>query len=141
MYPEADIPCVQLSLVKTLDPAQHIEIGKALHNLVHDNILLIGSGFSFHNLKAFFQAGTPETTDLNHAFEAWLMDTCRNADYSEEERTQMLVDWADAPGARYCHPREEHLLPIHVCYGLAQAPCSKSFELEIMGKKCCMYLW
>jgi aromatic ring-opening dioxygenase catalytic subunit (LigB family) len=141
MYPEADIPCVQLSLIDTLDPARHIELGLALHGLELDNVLLIGSGFSFHNLKAFFHPGKPETSKLNPAFEAWLMDTCCNTDYSEEERTQMLVRWADAPGARYCHPREEHLLPLHVCYGLAQAPCSESFELEIMGKKCSMYLW
>ncbi|HXK55507.1 MAG TPA: dioxygenase, partial [Gammaproteobacteria bacterium] len=52
-----------------------------------------------------------------------------------------LVHWAEAPGARFCHPREEHLLPLHVCYGVARAPCSDYFELEIMHKKSSMYLW
>lgn len=141
MYPAADIPCVQLSLVKTLNPAMHIEIGKALHTLSQENILVIGSGFSFHNMKAFFTPETAETKRLNNAFEDWLLKTCGDADYSEADRQQLLVNWADAPGARFCHPREEHLLPLHVCYGLAQAPFKESFELEILNKKASMYLW
>lgn len=142
MYPDADIPCVQLSLVKSLNPAAHIAIGRALQSLSRDNILVIGSGFSFHNMKAFFQtAETAESKGLNHAFEDWLLKTCGNADYSEAERQQLLINWPDAPGARFCHPREEHLLPLHVCYGLAQSPCTASFELEILNKKASMYLW
>ncbi|MFN2143956.1 MAG: hypothetical protein ACK2T7_01325, partial [Anaerolineales bacterium] len=43
--------------------------------------------------------------------------------------------------ARYCHPREEHLLPLHVCYGLAQSACTQYFTLDIMYKKSSMYLW
>ena len=142
MYPDADIPCVQLSLVKSLNPAAHIAIGRALQSLSRDNILVIGSGFSFHNMKAFFQtAETAESKGLNHAFEDWLLKTCGNADYSEAERQQLLINWPDAPGARFCHPREEHLLPLHVCYGLAQSPCTASFELEILNKKASMFLW
>lgn len=141
MYPEADIPCVQLSLVDTLDPEEHIEVGRALRSLSQDNVLIIGSGFSFHNLKAFFRPETPETLELNHSFEDWLLNTCCNSELSEDERVQMLVRWADAPGARFCHPREEHLLPLHVCYGVVQAPCAECFELKIMNKKSSMYLW
>lgn len=141
MYPSANIPCVQLSLLNSLDPSRHIEMGRALQSLSDENILIIGSGFSFHNMRAFFRPDTPESRQENHAFEEWLLQTCSSADYSEEERRQRLVDWATAPAARYCHPREEHLLPLHVCYGAAQAPCRESFELEIMGKKSSMYLW
>lgn len=54
MYPEADIPCVQLSLVRNLDPLLHIEIGAALQTLVDRNVLVIGSGFSFHSIDEFF---------------------------------------------------------------------------------------
>ena len=53
MFPDADIPCVQLSLVKSLNPLEHIRIGKALAGLKDDNVLIIGSGSSFHNIKAF----------------------------------------------------------------------------------------
>lgn len=141
MYPKANIPCVQLSLVGTLDPQEHIEVGRALRSLSLDNVMLIGSGFSFHNMKAFFRPDALESRELNYSFEEWLLKTCRNSDYSEQQRKKMLARWADAPGARFCHPREEHLLPLHVCYGVAQAPCSESFELEIMNKRSSMYLW
>lgn len=141
MYPAADIPCVQLSLVHTLNAAEHIAIGRALQTLRNENVLLIGSGFSFHNMKAFFTAETAQSRHLNQAFEDWLLTICASADYAEPERAQLLSRWTEAPGARFCHPREEHLLPLHVCYGLAQAPCKKCFELEILHKKTSMYLW
>jgi 4,5-DOPA dioxygenase extradiol len=141
MYPEADIPCVQLSLVGSLDPREHFEMGRALGSLSLNNVLFIGSGFSFHNMKAFFQQGSPENRELNHAFENWLLQTCCNPDYSEKVRMQMLYRWLEAPGALYCHPREEHLLPLHVCCGVAQGSCAESFELEIMNRKSSMYLW
>lgn len=141
MYPDADIPCVQLSLVSSLDPAEHIAIGRALGSLSGDNIMVIGSGFSFHNMKAFFQPNTPESQKLNHSFEEWLLKSCGDSSSSEDERAQQLIHWSKAPGARFCHPREEHLLPLHVCYGVAQGACSKTFELEILNKKSSMYLW
>lgn len=53
MYPEADIPCVQVSLVKSFDPETHIRMGRALSALRKENILILGSGFSFHNLRVF----------------------------------------------------------------------------------------
>jgi len=141
MYPDASIPCVQLSLVSNLDPSRHIGIGRALGSLSRNNVLVIGSGFSFHNLRAFFAPDTAESRELNHSFEEWLADTCCSSDYSEEERAQTLVRWSEAYGARYCHPREEHLLPLHVCYGVARASCLERFELTIMNKKSSMFLW
>lgn len=141
MYPEADIPCVQLSLLRSLDPLAHIAVGKALSGLRRKNILLIGSGFSFHNLKAFFSPEDAKTNELNHAFEQWLQDTCCSMEYSEEERMQMFTHWFDAPGARFCHPREEHLLPLHVCYGAALQACPEPLKLKIMNKQSSMYVW
>jgi aromatic ring-opening dioxygenase catalytic subunit (LigB family) len=141
MYPEADIPCIQLSLVNDLDPRAHIEIGRALSGLDDDNLLVIGSGFSFHNMKAFFVPKTAQTEAMNVSFERWLIDTCSNPNYDEDERTYRLVHWERAPYARYCHPREEHLLPLHVCYGVANCPCREVFGLEIIGKKASVYLW
>ncbi|NJM99781.1 MAG: dioxygenase [Phormidesmis sp. RL_2_1] len=141
MYQEANIPCVQMSLVNTLDSSHHIKIGRALEGLNRQNVLVIGSGFSFHNLKAFFSPDTAESRQLNHSFEQWLMDVCSNREYTEEKRSQMLVEWSTAQGARYCHPREEHLLPLHVCYGVAQGPSSEQFDLTILNKKSSMYVW
>lgn len=141
MYPEADIPCVQLSLVNTLDPKKHIEMGLALHTLSQQNVLVIGSGFTFHNMRAFFKPDTAQSKGLNHAFETWLRATCSDTDLTEEERAQRLIQWSHAEGARYCHPREEHLLPLHVCYGAAQAACTEQFGLEILNKETSVFLW
>jgi len=141
MYPEADIPCVQLSLIKGLDPLAHIKLGGALQGLADPSILLIGSGFSFHNMKAFFTPETVDSKNANKSFERWLLDTCSNKSISEEERTKRLVNWEAAPSARYCHPREEHLLPLQVCYGFAASACIKSYELIILNKESSMYLW
>lgn len=141
MYPDANIPCVQLSLLRSLDPLAHIAIGDALGGLSQKNILLIGSGFSFHNMKAFFTVQDARTSELNQSFEQWLYDTCCNSQYSEVERVQKLTHWFDAPGARFCHPREEHLLPLHVCYGLSQQACSEALKLKIMNKQSSMYVW
>jgi 4,5-DOPA dioxygenase extradiol len=141
MYPQADVPCVQLSLVKGLNPGVHIKIGEALSGLEYENLLVIGSGFSFHNMKAFFAPSTTETQSMNESFEQWLIETCSNPKIDEIERTNRLVNWQNAPAARYCHPREEHLLPLHVCYGVAQRACRIFFELNILGKKASVYLW
>lgn len=141
MYPEADIPCVQISLVKSLDAAFHIDIGVALQKLTEQNVLLMGSGFSFHNMRAFFAPAEAETTQLNEAFEAWLHETCASKLQAEVQRRERLIRWADAPGARYCHPREEHLLPLHVCYGAAQAPSTEVIQLPILDKQSSMIVW
>jgi aromatic ring-opening dioxygenase catalytic subunit (LigB family) len=141
MYPKADIPCIQLSLVNNLNPTEHIEIGEALSDLKHENLLIIGSGFSFHNMKAFFEKSPGESKSKNESFEQWLIDTCSNRDLDETERTKRLENWENAPYARYCHPREEHLLPLHVCYGVAKRACREFFELNILNKKASIYLW
>jgi 4,5-DOPA dioxygenase extradiol len=57
MYPEADIPVIQLSLIRGLEPVAHIELGKALNEPMSENILVLGSGFSFHNMGAFSRDG------------------------------------------------------------------------------------
>lgn len=141
MYPEADIPCVQISLIQGLDPASHIAMGKALSTVDYENLLILGSGFTFHNMQAFFRPETPETRSWNEAFEQWLIETCSDSSLSEAERTSRLTQWESAPHARYCHPREEHLLPLLVCCGAAGRPCSEHHELMIFGKKGSTYLW
>lgn len=141
MYPDADIACVQLSLKQGLDASEHIKIGAALSPILSDGVLLIGSGFSFHNLKAFFSTPDQQVGQKNEAFEQWLIDTCTNTSISEDERRDRLVNWFEAPGARFCHPREEHLIPLHVCYGAASTACNEHHVLRIMNKKASVYRW
>ena len=141
MYPDATIPCIQLSLVNTLDASTHLAIGRALQALDYDNLLVLGSGFSFHNMRAFFAAQTPEIQARNLAFEDWLEQTCGDSSLSEPERAKRLADWEQAPHARFCHPREEHLLPLHVCYGLANKACDRHIAATILGKQSGMFYW
>lgn len=140
MYPEADIPSIQLSLMRGLDPAAHLAMGKALGELMEENILVVGSGFSFHNMRAFSWEGRRDPDPANDAFQNWLIDACTSP-ISEPEREQCLVKWEKAPFARYCHPREEHLLPLHVCAGMGQKPAQLIFDDYILGKRAVAFLW
>jgi len=140
MYPEADIPTIQLSLLRGLNPAAHIALGKALRELMDENILVIGSGFSFHNQNAFFGQALGAPDPANDAFQNWLIETCAGP-VSQPEREQRLIAWEKAPSARYCHPREEHLLPLHVCLGMAGKPAKVIFDDQILGKRGVGFLW
>lgn len=141
MFPDADIPCVQLSLVGTLASELHIRIGKALQELQWDNLLVIGSGFSFHNMRAFFTQNSKEASAHNIAFDNWLRETVGDRALPESIREERLTHWVSAPSARYCHPREEHLLPLHVCYGLAAKSSDETFRAKILKKHSSMFHW
>jgi aromatic ring-opening dioxygenase catalytic subunit (LigB family) len=140
MYPQADIPCLQLSLLHSLDASAHLALGKALRGLLSENILVIGSGFSFHNLRAFSWDASGAADPANDAFQNWLIETCVSP-LAQPEREGRLSEWQKAPSARYCHPREEHLLPLHVCLGLAGKPAELIFDDRILDKRSLAFLW
>ncbi len=123
-----------------LDPKEHLLIGKALKPLLERKILIIGSGFSFHNMQAFSWGSDREKDGENDAFQDWLAETC-TGDISAQEREKRLIDWEKAPHARYCHPREEHLLPLHVCLGMADKPAELIFDDYIIGKRAVAFMW
>lgn len=109
-YPNASIPVLQISLRSDLNPVVHLELGRALQPLRHQEILILGSGFSYHNLREI-----PDRRGVSQAFDLWLVDTlCRS---ESEERLRRLSQWSSAPYACQAHPREEHLLPLMVCAG------------------------
>jgi aromatic ring-opening dioxygenase catalytic subunit (LigB family) len=111
-YPNADVPVVQLSLVRGLDPAVHIAMGRALAPLRDEGVFIVGSGMTYHNLRAFTGAARPAAD----AFDAWLQKATTSA---PSERDAQLLAWTNAPSARAVHPREEHLLPLMVIAGAA----------------------
>ena len=141
MYPAADIPCLQISLIRSLNPQAHLHIGQALQGLDQENVLIIGSGFSFHNLPAFFAPETPAATAKNRAFDQWLGETIASSSLTESERQHRLMNWDTAPHARFCHPREEHLLPLHVCYGATRRAATQHIQLQILRKQASLFLW
>ena len=112
-YPEAEIPTVQLSMLQSLDPEEHLRLGRALAPLRDEGIFIMGSGMSFHDLRSF---GRPRGRAVAETFDAWLQET---AVLPREERDRRLVEWERAPLARAAHPREEHLLPLMVVAGAA----------------------
>ncbi len=120
MYPAADIPCVQVSLSAGLDAAEHLRIGNSLGALKSENLLFLGSGFSFHNMESFMSKRDDSIDPRNEEFENWLSHICCDPALTEQQRETGLQNWLEAPHARFCHPREEHLLPLHVCYGIGQ---------------------
>jgi aromatic ring-opening dioxygenase catalytic subunit (LigB family) len=114
IYPKADVPIVQLSLKRGLDPATHMTMGRALKPLRQQGVLIIGSGLSYHNLQQFGPAGFPASRE----FDEWLQNTLLHSDVIQ--RAKLLKAWEQAPSARAAHPREEHLLPLMVALGAAR---------------------
>ena len=86
IYPNTDIPCIQVSLQQSLNPLAHLQLGQALASLDQEGLLILGSGFSFHNMQAFFRQGTGIPDAKNMAFETWLKETLSNPDLTETER-------------------------------------------------------
>jgi aromatic ring-opening dioxygenase catalytic subunit (LigB family) len=128
VYPEADIPIVQLSLQSNLDPQAHLRAGAALQSLRDEGILIVGSGMSYHNMQGAARGYGPQAA----AFDAWLTDAACQPDGAV--RNERLSDWLQAPAARNAHPREEHLLPLMVAAGAAGAdPGAKLFTDQVLG--------
>jgi aromatic ring-opening dioxygenase catalytic subunit (LigB family) len=134
---------VQISLLNNLDPKKHIEIGKALTSLMNENVLILGSGMSFHNLKIFLSGSKNTKSDnvKNKEFDDWLIDVCTGDKLNNIEREKKMIEWTKAPSARFCHPREEHLIPLHVCYGVKCEKADLVFNDSIIDKKCSAFLW
>ena len=133
-FPDADIPVVQLSLRSDLDSSIHIAMGEALQPLRDEGILIIGSGNTYHNMSVLLQAmrSGGDGPIAGRAFDRWLSDAVCNTD--PEARNRMLTEWASAPGARDAHPREEHLLPLHVVAGAAGKDVGrKTIEDVVLG--------
>lgn len=132
VYPNADVPMVQLSLHHSLDASVHLAIGKVLAPLRDEGVLIVGSGMSYHNLGEMFvnAAGSNEPAEQ---FDQWLTRTIEDDDAGARE--QGLASWLHAPGARRCHPRPEHLLPLMVAAGAAAGDAGRcTFKDRLLGK-------
>ncbi|UST53187.1 dioxygenase [Comamonadaceae bacterium OTU4NAUVB1] len=129
IYPAADVPVVQLSLRRGLDPAEHLALGRALAPLRREDVLIVGSGLSYHNLRNF----GPSARDASHAFDDWLDQAVVRT--PPARRDAALVAWEAAPAARLAHPREEHLIPLMVAAGAAGGEAAERIyhEDDFMG--------
>ncbi|HTQ36281.1 MAG TPA: class III extradiol ring-cleavage dioxygenase [Steroidobacteraceae bacterium] len=128
VYPDADMPVVQLSLKSNLYPAEHFEAGRALAPLREEGVLIIGSGQSYHNLRLWSPAGAAPAA----AFDAWLRGALLGT--TPEQRRAALLAWQQAPAARLAHPREDHLIPLMVAAGAAgDDPATAIYGEQFMG--------
>lgn len=128
VYPNADVPILQLSLQRSLDPELHLRIGKALAPLRDQGVLIVGSGMSYHNLAAMFSGGGAAASV---AFDTWLNEAVLDTAAREEK----LIAWRSAPGGRESHPREEHLIPLMVAAGAATGDTAvRTFSDSLAGK-------
>jgi aromatic ring-opening dioxygenase catalytic subunit (LigB family) len=96
------------------DAAEHLRVGQLLQPLRQENILIIGSGLTYHNMRGF---GNPASAPVAEAFEHYLAHAVTQPDALV--RNRMLQDWETGPGARLAHPREDHLIPLIVVAGAA----------------------
>lgn len=115
MYPDADVPVMQVSLVRGAGPAAHHRLGRALARLRHEGVLVIGSGSLTHNLYEFHgQPVDDPAPGWVSEFERWMRERLEAGDIAA------LLDYrARAPSAAQNHPTEEHLLPLFVAMGAA----------------------
>jgi len=126
--PGADIPTVQLSLRKDLDPAAHIRAGQALAGLRDEGVLIIGSGMSFHNMRSLGRDVTAQADIFDDALSAAVTEP------DPARRRAHVADWASLPQARFAHPREEHLLPLMVALGAGgDDTATQDFRDHVIG--------
>lgn len=114
LFPETNVPVIQLSVQPQLDARHHYAMGQALAALSDENVLIVGSGHMTHNLRDFLYPPTGERpASATRAFYEWAHGCILN------QRDDDLLDWEKAPGARYAHPTPEHFLPLFVALGAA----------------------
>ncbi|MGN7739642.1 DODA-type extradiol aromatic ring-opening family dioxygenase [Pseudomonas sp. 22526] len=113
MYPQADIPVVQVSLPSRMGPALQTQVGRALSSLRQQGVLLIGSGSITHNLRELdWHAGPESVEPWAKAFRDWMIEKLAANDEAA------LHDYRrQAPNAVRSHPSDEHLLPLYFARG------------------------
>ena len=125
-FPDADIPVIEMSLDRHLDPALHIGAGRALAPLRDEGVVIVTSGMSFHNMRGY---GDARFTEPSEHFDHWLSESVALEPAARDER---LRAWESAPGARQSHPREEHLIPLFIAAGAADGPGEQIYRETVM---------
>ncbi|MCA0210851.1 MAG: dioxygenase [Proteobacteria bacterium] len=120
IYPQADIPVVQLSIASNASPEWHYALGQALAPLRDEGVLIVGSGSITHNLRAYFTARPP----IDAPAPAWV------SDFTDWVAGRMAASAVDdilhsverAPHGRDNHPTPDHILPLFVAMGAGGTP-------------------
>lgn len=126
IFPDADVPVVQLSVQPALGPAHHLRLGRALEALADEGVLVIGSGHTTHNLHDWARGrGRHEPLRYAQAFATWLKERLTAHDIEA-----LLAYREQAPDAVRAHPSDEHFLPLFVALGAAGIDASAERIIE-----------
>lgn len=121
LYPDADVPVVQLSLDMSRDAQQQYALGQALAPLREEGVLIIGSGSLTHNLRDVRMPQQAPAHPYVPAFQAWY------AEHLAQHDLPALFDWAaQAPGAQQAHPHDDHLMPLYVALGAGDTAADRA---------------
>ena len=145
--PAANIPIVQMSVLKNQDAAAHFRLGRALAPFREQNVAIVGSGFaSMHHLPNMFRLmnNSGDTSLLKNKSAAWsdaLSSAVLNPDRATRETA--LTNWRDFPNSYDMHPRNaaEHLLPLLVCAAAAGDEQAHAFKDDFAGVDVWSYYW
>ncbi|XP_045505712.1 dioxygenase tasH-like [Colias croceus] len=130
MNPAANVPIVQISVLSSQDPSEHYKLGEALYKFRKEGIAIIGSGMSYHNMRAFMYARNQDNV-VNEKFDAFLNDACTS---SNDKRREQLLMWDAQPQAREAHPPRaaEHFMPLIVIAGAGgKGPGERIFNWDL----------
>ena len=123
MYPAADVPVLQVSL-PSQDPQQLFALGRALRPLRDEGVLLVGSGFLTHNLRAIDWSAAPRTPAWAAELDAWAAEALQRRD------VDALLDYQHkAPGVRLALPTREHFVPLLVALGAGESSAPPRFPI------------
>lgn len=133
IYPQADVPITMISLKNTLDAESHLAIGKALEPLRDEDVLIIASGMTYHNMPMFRRADPAHVMQATR-FDDWLAEVVAEPDV--QTRDERLASWHENPDALACHvPDHDHLVPLFVAAGAAgNDKGSRIFTTDFLGK-------
>jgi 4,5-DOPA dioxygenase extradiol len=115
MYPAADVPVIQLSIDRQLDPSGHFRLAQSLAELRDEGVLILASGNLVHNLRDAFarkHAGSDETPDWAQRYDEAVTDILQKRDTDA-----LLKIWPDTDDGRIAHPTPDHWLPMIYAYG------------------------
>jgi 4,5-DOPA dioxygenase extradiol len=114
IYPDADIPVLQLSIQSHRDPAHHRALGRALSPLRDEGVLIMATGSMTHNLRLLDRSDRNPPAEWASSFTAWMAEKLERRDDAA-----LLEYRGQAPFAAQNHPTDEHLLPLYVALGAA----------------------
>lgn len=121
LYPEPSMPIIEVSINANWSPAFHMQLGKALAPLRDEGVLIIGSGYIVHNMRAFF-----DKPERHIEFVDSVTDVLSNTEkYTPEQRMKALEKWDSLPQARWSHPQPDHLVPLFSIVGAANGSAGK----------------